>query len=133
MPAPVIELTLRGHLGFKSSLLDVNKLREEVKAEFNPLLSIVRNQTVPIEYAVAIGLSEHVSRAERERRVIEDLIARDTRFKDQSVTMASLVLEAKRLALGDEEPVQITNLIDERLAAAMRPITPTAPESQPAL
>jgi exonuclease SbcD len=132
-PAPVIELTLRGHLGFKSSLLDVNKLREEVKAEFNPLLSIVRNQTVPIEYAVAIGLSEHVSRAERERRVIEDLIARDTRFKEQSVTMASLVLEAKRLALGDEEPVQITNLIAERLAAATQPITPTAPESHPAL
>lgn len=116
-PAPVIELTLRGSLGFKSSLLEINRLRDEIQAEFRPLLVMMRNQTVPIEYAVAAGLSEHVSRTERERRVIEDLIARDARFRAQAVEMAGLVLEAKRLALGEESPVEITQLIDERLSA----------------
>lgn len=115
-PAPVIELALRGHLGFKSSLLDINRLREEIREEFRPLLSMVRNQTVPIEYAVAAGLSEHVSRAERERRVIEDIIARDARFRDQAIAMAGLILEAKRLALGDEEPAKIVDLITKRSA-----------------
>lgn len=114
-PAPVIELMLRGHLGFKSSLLDTNRLRDEIRAEFNPLLVMMRNQTVPVEYAVAAGLSEHVSRGERERRVIEDLISRDARFKEQAVEMAGLVLEAKRLALDDVEPSQISDLIAERL------------------
>jgi DNA repair protein SbcD/Mre11 len=113
--APVIELALRGHLGFKSSLLEVNRIRDEVEREFRPLLSMVRNQTVPVEYAVAAGLSEHATRAERERRVIEDLIARDARFRDRAVEMAGLVLEAKRLALTGEAPAKIAELIEQRL------------------
>jgi len=114
--APVIELTLRGHLGFKSSLLEINRLREEIKSEFNPLLVMMKNQTVPVEYAVAAGLSEHVSRAERERRVIEDLIARDSRFRDQAPAMAALVIEAKRLALAGEAPSRIVEMIEQRNA-----------------
>src|SRR5581483_6289584 len=69
-PAPVVELTLQGHLGFKSALLEINRLRDEVRENFRPLLTLVKNQTVPVEYAVAAGLTEHVTRAERERRVI---------------------------------------------------------------
>jgi DNA repair protein SbcD/Mre11 len=115
-PAPVIELLLRGHLGFKNSLLEINRIRDEIEGEFRPLLAIVRNQTVPIEYAVATGQSEHLSRVERERMVIEDLIARDTRFREQATAMAGLVLEAKRLALSDELPAKIVELIEERLA-----------------
>jgi DNA repair protein SbcD/Mre11 len=115
-PAPVIELVLRGHLGFKNSLLELNRIRDEVEEKFNPLLAIVRNQTVPIEYAVATGQSEHLSRGERERLVIEDLISRDTRFREQAAAMAMLVLEAKRLALSDELPAKIVELIEERLA-----------------
>ena len=79
------------------------------------MLAMVRNQTVPVEYAVAAGLSEHISRGERERRVIEDLISRDTRFRHQSLILAGLILEAKRLALDDENPARISQLIEERL------------------
>lgn len=114
--APVMELTLRGRLGFKSSLLEINRLREEVKKEFNPLLVMMKNQTVPVEYAVAAGLSEGVSRAERERRVIEDLIARDSRFRDQAQSLAALVIEAKRLALTDEPPPRIVEMIERKIA-----------------
>jgi len=115
-PAPIIELSIRGHLGFKSALLEVNRIREEIKKEFHPLSSIVRDQTVPVEYAVAAGLDEHVTRAERERRVIEDLIARDARFRERAVEMADLILEAKRLALTAEQPAKIAELIEHRLA-----------------
>lgn len=114
--APVIEFTLRGRLGFKSSLLEINRLREGIKSEFNPLLAMIKNQTVPVEYAVAAGLSESVSRAERERRVIEDLIARDSRFRDQASAMASLVIEAKRLALAGERPPRIIEVIEQKVA-----------------
>jgi DNA repair protein SbcD/Mre11 len=114
--APVIELTLRGRLGFKSSLLEINRLREEIKKEFNPLLVMMKNQTVPVEYAVAAGLSEGVPRAERERRVIEDLIARDSRFRDQAQALAALVIEAKRLALTDEPPPRIVEMIERKIA-----------------
>jgi exonuclease SbcD len=121
--APVVELSLRGHLGFKSALLEINRVREEIRKEFHPLLAIVRDLTVPVEYAVAAGLNEHVTRGERERRVIEDLVTRDARFRDRAVAMADLILEAKRLALADEQPAKIAELIEQRLAEAKEPQT----------
>ncbi|MBK9314147.1 MAG: metallophosphoesterase [Acidobacteria bacterium] len=114
-PAPVVELSLRGHLGFKNALLEINRLRDEIGSEFRPLLTLVRNQTIPVEYAVAAGVSEHVSRVERERRVIEDLIARDSRFGGQAAALAGLVLEAKRLALTGEEPARVVEMIEHRM------------------
>ncbi|QQS45736.1 MAG: metallophosphoesterase [Acidobacteriota bacterium] len=114
-PSPVVELLLRGHLGFKNALLEINRLRDEIRSEFRPLLALIRNQTVPVEYPVAAGLSEHVSRAERERRVIEDLISRDARFGPQAGPLAGLVLEAKKLALAGEESSRLVEMIDQRL------------------
>ena len=112
---PVIELALRGQLGFKNSLLELNRIRDEIKKEFKPLLVMIRNQTIPVEYAVAAGLSENVTRSERERRVIEDLISRNARFRDQATDFANLVLEAKRLALASEKPASIVDMIESKM------------------
>lgn len=113
-PPPVVDLVLRGSLGFNNSLLEADKIRESIREEYNPLLVNVRNQTIPVEYAVAAGISEHISRKERELRVIEDLVARDSRFKDLADIAAAFVLEAKRMALNEDAPARITELIDAR-------------------
>ncbi|HZS08999.1 MAG TPA: metallophosphoesterase [Blastocatellia bacterium] len=120
-PSPVVDLSLRGHLGFKTALLELSRIREEIRNEFHPFAVQVRDQTVPVEYAVAAEAGEQVTRAERERRVIEDLIARDARFRDRALEMAGLVLEAKRLALADEQPARIAELIEHHLAPASQP------------
>ena len=114
--APVLELTLTGQLGFKTSLLELNELREEIKTEFHPFICIVKDNTIPVEYAVATGTTEHHSREDRERRVLESLIARDARFQDSSAEMTELMMEAKRLAIAEEHPEKITALIDQRLS-----------------
>jgi DNA repair exonuclease SbcCD nuclease subunit len=114
---PVLEVTLAGQLGFKASLLEINRLREEIKDEFDPFLCIARDITVPVEYAVASGSAEHHSRADRERRVIESLIARDARFQEHAAEMTELMLEAKRLALAEEQPEKIVALLEQRLGA----------------
>ncbi|HYE13393.1 MAG TPA: hypothetical protein VD968_03010, partial [Pyrinomonadaceae bacterium] len=116
-PAPIIEIALRGHLGFKNSLLDLRKIREEALKATGALHVMVKNQSVPVEYAVAAGLDADTSRAERERRIVEDLIARDNRFRDRAREIAELVLEAKRRALGDESPESILDLIEQKLGA----------------
>jgi hypothetical protein len=115
--APIIEINLRGHLGFKNSLLDIARLRAEVREATGALHVIVTNRSVPVEYAVAEGLDTEASRMARERRIIEDLIARDTRFRDRAPQMAGLILEAKRLALSDETPEKILELIEQHLDA----------------
>src|SRR5262249_32831984 len=70
-PAPVVELTIAGKIGFKPALLEVNRLKDEIEDEFQSLLALVRNQTVPVEYA---GPDKRLPHTEMERRVIEDLI-----------------------------------------------------------
>lgn len=130
--APVIELSLRGQLGFKNALLDLNRIRDEIKKEFRPLLVMIRNQTMPVEYAVAAGLGAHISRGERERRVFEDLISRDARFRDQGSEIAGMILEAKRLALSEETPARISEMIETRLAETpLRPATQTGDSQVP--
>jgi DNA repair protein SbcD/Mre11 len=115
-PAPIIEINLRGHLGFKNSLLDIPRMREEVKKLTGALHVLVTNRSVPVEYAVAAGLDADASRQVRERRIVEDLIARDNRFRARAHEMAALVLEAKRLALAEESPEKILDLIEQHAA-----------------
>ena len=115
-PAPIIEINLRGHLGFKNSLLDISKMRAEARTATGALHVMITNRSVPVEYAIAAGLDADASRQVRERRIIEDLIARDNRFRKHAPEMAQLVLEAKRLALGDETPEEILKTIEDALA-----------------
>lgn len=117
--APIIEITLRGHLGFKNSLLEINKLRDEAREMTNALHVIIRNQSVPVEYAVANDLDADVTRAQRERRIVEDLIARDARFRERARQVAALTIEAKRAALSDEPPARILELIENGLRASV--------------
>jgi DNA repair exonuclease SbcCD nuclease subunit len=114
-PAPIIEVTLRGQLGFKNSLLELRRIREEIEQSTGALHVMMRNQSVPVEYAVAAGLDAQAPRHERERRIIEDLIARDARFRDRARDMAELVIESKRLALSQESPDKILELIEQKL------------------
>jgi DNA repair exonuclease SbcCD nuclease subunit len=110
-PAPIIEIRLTGHLGFKNSLLETDKIREAAQQFTNALHIRLRNFSVPVEYAVAADLGAEASREERERRVIEDLILRDNRYKTEATEMAQLIIGAKRLALSDEPPEKIYELI----------------------
>jgi DNA repair exonuclease SbcCD nuclease subunit len=112
-PAPIIEINLRGHLGFKNSLLDIPRMRAEARELTGALHVMVTNRSVPVEYAVAADLDTEASRQVRERRIVEDLIARDTRYRDRAHQLAGLVLEAKRLALSDEAPERILELVEQ--------------------
>jgi DNA repair exonuclease SbcCD nuclease subunit len=114
-PAPIIEITLRGQLGFKNSLLEINRMREEARKRTGALHVMMRNQSVPVEYAVAAGMDAQAPREERERRIIEDLIARDNRYKARARDVAELIIEAKKQALSNEPPDKILDLIERKL------------------
>lgn len=108
---PIVEITLRGHLGFPNSLLELQKIREEALKLTDALHVRIKNHTVPIEYGVASDLEEDASREKLERRVIEDLIARDNRYKLRAPEMAETIIGAKRLALSDEAAEKIVDFI----------------------
>lgn len=108
---PIIEITLRGHLGFPNSLLQIKEIREEAQKMTDALHVRIKNHSAPIEYAVAADLEDDASREKLERRVIEDLIIRDNRFKTRVEDISEAVIGAKRMALSDEEPEKIADFI----------------------
>jgi DNA repair exonuclease SbcCD nuclease subunit len=108
---PIIEITLRGHLGFPNSNLELQKIREEAQKFTDALHVRIKNHSAPIEYAVAADVGEDVSRELLERRVVEDLIVRDNRYKTRVEDVAEAVIGAKRLALSDETPDKIMDFI----------------------
>lgn len=117
-PAPIIEITFRGQLGFPNSQLEMQKIRDGAKEITGALHIRIKNNAVPVEYAVALDLDDDMEREKVERRVIEDLIIRDSRYNANSRTIADAVVGAKRLALSDESPEKIAEFISMKLEDA---------------
>ena len=115
---PIIEITLRGHLGFPNSNLELQKIREQAREMTDALHVRVKNHSAPIEYAVAADVGEDVSREKLERRVVEDLIARDNRYKARVEQMSEAVIGAKRMALSDDTPDKIADFISLKVLSA---------------
>jgi exonuclease SbcD len=112
---PIIEITLRGHLGFPNSLLQLKEIREEAQKMTDALHVRIKNHSAPVEYAVAADLEDDASREKLERRVIEDLIIRDNRYKARVEDISEAVIGAKRMALSDDEPEKIADFIALKL------------------
>ena len=112
---PIIEITLRGHLGFPNSNLELaENPRGSAKIDRRAARSHKKSFRA-VEYAVAADVGEDVSRELLERRVVEDLIVRDNRYKMRVEQMAEAVVGAKRLALSDETPDKIADFIALKL------------------
>jgi DNA repair protein SbcD/Mre11 len=114
-PRPIIEITLTGRLGFPNSLLETQKIRDRAQAATGALHIRLRNHSSPVEFAVAADGEGEEGREMLERRVIEDLIARDVRYRPRSARIADLVVAVKRQALSDESPERIVDTIAEAL------------------
>lgn len=110
-PQPIIEIALRGQLGFPNSLVEMQKMRDETKALTGALHVRIKNHTVPADYLEANEDVQDEGRERLERRVIEDLIVRDNRYKKRADNISEAVIGAKRMALSDDEPQKIAEFI----------------------
>jgi DNA repair exonuclease SbcCD nuclease subunit len=125
---PIIEVTLRGQLGFKNSLLKLDKLKERAMEQFRPLGLMINNRTVPRQLAVAAGLGNDSSPSAREIRIIEDLLRPDSRFGHRASQLAPVAIEIKRLTLEGETPERIYKLLEERFFQQSREPVEADPE-----
>lgn len=113
-PRPILEIALRGKLGFPNSSLEIQKMRDEAMAITGALHVRIKNHTVPADYLEASNEIEDTGREQLERRVIDDLVLRDNRFKARHEEIADAIIGAKRMALGDEPPEKIADLIAQK-------------------
>lgn len=116
-PAPIIEITLRGHLGFPNSLLETNKIRDKAKDMTGALHVRIKNHTVPVDYIETPAELDDSGRERLERRVIDDLVLRDARYKERHADLTDAIVESKRMALNDDPADKIADVISTKLAA----------------
>lgn len=114
-PAPIIELTLRGVLGLPGSQLELKKIRDEAKKITGALHIRIKNNSVPLDYTGRDLPDDQEGRERIERRVVEELVLRDNRFKTRADEVAGLVIGVKREALNDEPPEKIAEAIAQLL------------------
>lgn len=110
-PQPIIEIALRGRLGFPNSTLELQKIRDEAREITGALAVRIKNHTVPADYLDTRDVEDDAGRERLERRVIEDLILRDSRYKSRAADVSDAVIGAKRMALGDEPAEKIAEFI----------------------
>jgi exonuclease SbcD len=119
-PQPIIEIALRGQLGFPNSLLEIQKMRDLAKETTGALHVRIKNHTVPADYLDTPDDPEDEGRQTLERRVIEDLVFRDKRFEARSKEVAEAVVGAKGMALNDDEPAKIAEFIAMKIEQEKR-------------
>lgn len=112
---PVVEVQLHGVLPFDRSALDLKAVEALVDEAFNPLLSLIKNLTQPVDRV--IETTDGLSRTELERQVLHLLLEQDSRFSRQSTQWAEAVLALKGLALGDAAPEAIVEELANQLDA----------------
>jgi DNA repair exonuclease SbcCD nuclease subunit len=110
-PQPIIEIALRGQLGFPNSLLELQKIRDEAKEITGALHIRIKNHTIPANYVESDEENDDTGREILERKVIEDLVIRDNRYKARPIDLRDAVIGAKRMALSDDEPQKIAEFI----------------------
>ena len=110
-PEPIIEIALRGQLGFPNSLIEMQKIRDETRAATGALHVRIKNHTVPTDYVDIPVEIDDQGREMLERRVIDELITRDNRFTARRSDISDAVIGAKRMALTDEPAEKIAEFI----------------------
>ncbi len=116
MPAPIIEITLRGQLGFPNSLIEMQKIRDESQKITGALHVRIKNHSIPVEMGDVAEIDEDEGREKVERRVVDLIVAKDKRFKANAAAISDAVVGAKRMALSDDEPEKIVEFIAAKAA-----------------
>jgi DNA repair exonuclease SbcCD nuclease subunit len=101
-PAPVVELTLSGTLPFSRFDLDLDFVKTMIEEAWAPLIARVKNRTTPADFAVSVDGES--SRPELEREIVQELLARDARYRAEIEAWTRVALDVKRLALEGSAP-----------------------------
>lgn len=103
---PAVEYSLDGLLHFPSSALQMDIVTELIQQRYQPLVSPVHLRAMPAEYVVHAP-PEHLSRAEMEQQVIQELLQRDGRFQGDAEQWAGIFRELKEQVLERQSAEEI--------------------------
>jgi DNA repair protein SbcD/Mre11 len=114
---PVIDITLSGILGFDSGAIPREQLEACVRDYFNPLTVRIHDGTRETDYDIDEGEDgdgrDRSTWQQLEVHIFQELLARDGRYQGNASQWARVLAELKQMALGSEEPANITQRLRE--------------------
>lgn len=116
---PLVLVQLTGTLGFDAGALDSSRMEEMVRNYFQPLYVRIDNNTNDQDYVPDDSEFDGSNRSlwhELERRIFEELVARDSRYLPAKEQWSGVVAELKQKALEKDDPARIAQLLREKRA-----------------
>lgn len=114
---PVVLLSLVGTLAFDVGSLDMQRMEEMVRNAFQPLYVRIDNHTNDQDYEPTEGDIDGRDRSqwhELERRVFEELVARDNRYLANKEQWSIVLADLKQQALHKDNIEIITRFLREK-------------------
>ncbi len=97
-PDPLIELLLFGEMNFPKSEVNLERIKEMLAEQFNPLWSEVKILKSNSPYTLNEGDVRGLTREQIELRVFSDRIKLDGRYRDNVDEIVKTMVEVKRMA-----------------------------------
>lgn len=119
---PVVQIHLVGTLSFDAGSLDSPLMEEMVRTAFEPLYVRIDNATNDQDY---IPDDNEIDGRDRsawhtlERRIFEELVARDNRYLPAKEQWSTVLSDLKHMALDEEAPEKIAHFLRERRATLL--------------
>ncbi|HBN08005.1 MAG TPA: DNA repair exonuclease [Cyanobacteria bacterium UBA8530] len=101
--APVVEFTTTGILNFPRHLLDSGAIEAAIEKKYHPSIVLLKSNAIPLEMGIATDVL-HLDRAELEKKVIEELVAKDGRYQAQVSKWTEAILSLKNGILEGGSP-----------------------------
>jgi DNA repair exonuclease SbcCD nuclease subunit len=116
---PLVLVQLTGTLSFDAGALDMPRMEEMVRNHFQALYVRIDNNTNDQDYVPDDSEFDGSNRSlwhELERRIFEELVARDSRYLPAKEQWSAVVAELKLKALEQDKPERIAQLLREKRA-----------------
>ncbi|MGC9360843.1 MAG: metallophosphoesterase family protein [Anaerolineae bacterium] len=117
---PIVELTLRGQLGFPRGALEPDRIEAILDEAFDPLIVRVRDLTT--QEPGEIDIDAELTRRELAHRVLSEMISQDPRLRDLAEPMTDVALNIQELALADSDPADIATSLERWQSEHGRPL-----------
>ncbi len=110
---PIVELRIHGTIGFDRLELDTKGLEQKLKALSGALIFLLRYDVD--ETAFASPIAEDATRLEVEQEVFTDLLAANTRYKENATKLAQGLIDLKERQMAGENEESLYSLVESIL------------------
>jgi DNA repair exonuclease SbcCD nuclease subunit len=120
--SPIVELRIRGQLGFERLDLDIRKLQQQLQELSSALIFLLKNEADSVVYQSPIA--DDANRLEIEHEVYRDLVEANNTYRKRAEAIARGLIGLKDLQLEGRPETDLHEFIDTLLNEELEDVQP---------